>query len=126
MIINYIPNILSVSRIIATGIIVIFILINQPWSFFAAAVLFLLAGLTDYFDGYVARYLNVASSFGVFLDLTADKILVSSVLIALVQIGIVAGWIVMVIISREFLVMGLRSISAAKGKVIPADRLGKQ
>ena len=88
--------------------------------------MFFLASITDFFDGYLARRLHVVSSFGVFLDLTADKVFVSAILIALVQIGLVPAWIVFVIVTREFLVTGLRSIAAAKGKVIPAGMWGKQ
>jgi len=89
-------------------------------------VLFLLASVTDFFDGYLARRFHVASSLGVFLDLTADKIFVAAILISLVQINLVPAWIVIIIVAREFLVTGLRSIAAAKGKVIPAGVWGKQ
>jgi CDP-diacylglycerol--glycerol-3-phosphate 3-phosphatidyltransferase len=121
-----IPNILSMSRLIATVVIFILVLVDQPWAFLVATLLFLLASVTDYFDGYLARKLNVVSSLGVFLDLTADKILVAAVLIALVQIGVIPAWITFLIITREFLVSGLRSLAAAKGYVIPAGKWGKQ
>jgi len=120
------PNILSLSRIFATVLIFIFVLINQPWSFLVATLLFFLASITDFFDGYLARRLKVTSALGVFLDLTADKVLVSAILIALVQIALVPAWIVFIIVTREFVVMGLRSMAAAKGKVIPAGIWGKQ
>jgi CDP-diacylglycerol---glycerol-3-phosphate 3-phosphatidyltransferase len=120
------PNILSTSRLLATIIIFILVLANQPWAFLAATGLFFLASITDFFDGYLARKLHVVSSLGVFLDLTADKILVAALLIAMVQIGIVAGWITCIIITREFLVSGLRSMAAAKGTVIAAGKWGKQ
>lgn len=120
------PNLLSASRLFATVLVFVLVLVNQPWAFLTATVLFLLASLTDFFDGYLARRLKVVSSFGVFLDLTADKVFVSAILIALVQIGLVPAWIVFIIVTREFLVTGLRSIAAAKGKVIPAGIWGKQ
>jgi CDP-diacylglycerol--glycerol-3-phosphate 3-phosphatidyltransferase len=120
------PNILSLSRLLATVLIFIFVLINQPWAFLIATLLFFLASITDFFDGYLARRLKVTSSLGVFLDLTADKVLVSTILIALVQIALVPAWIVFIIVTREFVVMGLRSMAAAKGKVIPAGIWGKQ
>jgi len=120
------PNILSMSRLVATVVIFILVLVNQPWAFLAATILFALASLTDYLDGYLARKMKVVSSLGVFLDLTADKILVAAILIALVQIGIIPAWITFIIIAREFLVSGLRSLAAAKGKVIPAGKWGKQ
>jgi len=111
---------------VATALVVAFVLINQPWSFLVATVLFLLASVTDFFDGYLARRFHVASSLGVFLDLTADKIFVAAILISLVQINLVPAWIVIIIVAREFLVTGLRSVAAAKGKVIPAGVWGKQ
>jgi len=123
---NNLPNLLSLSRLVATALVVAFVLINQPWSFLVATVLFLLASVTDFFDGYLARRFHVASSLGVFLDLTADKIFVAAILISLVQINLVPAWIVIIIVAREFLVTGLRSVAAAKGKVIPAGVWGKQ
>jgi CDP-diacylglycerol--glycerol-3-phosphate 3-phosphatidyltransferase len=121
-----VPNILSFSRMAATILVFILIIINQPWSFITATVLFFLASVTDYFDGYLARRLKVVSSLGVFLDLTADKVFVSAILIALVQLGLIPAWAVIIIVTREFLVTGLRSMAAAKGKVIPAGMWGKQ
>ena len=120
------PNILSLSRLISTVLVFLLVLINQPWAFLGATLLFLLASITDFFDGYLARRLNAVSSLGVFLDLTADKIFVSAIFLALVQISLVPAWIVFVIITRDFLVTGLRSMAAAKGKVIPAGMWGKQ
>ncbi len=120
------PNLLSLIRLVATALVVAFVLINQSWSFLVATVLFLLASVTDFFDGYLARRFHVTSSLGVFLDLTADKIFVAAILISLVQISLVPAWIVIIIVAREFLVTGLRSMAAAKGKVIPAGMWGKQ
>ena len=120
------PNLLSISRLIVTAVVFILVLINQPGTFLVATLLFFLASVTDLLDGYLARRFRVVSSFGVFLDLTADKVFVSAILVALVQIGLVPAWIVVIIIAREFLVTGLRSIAAAKGKVIPAGMWGKQ
>ncbi len=120
------PNILSLGRLIATVLVFILVLVNQPWAFLTSTLLFALASVTDFFDGYLARRLKVVSSLGVFLDLTADKILVSAILIALVQIGLVPAWVVFIIVTREFLVTGLRSMAAAKGRVIPAGIWGKQ
>ena len=120
------PNILSLSRILATVVIFVLVLINTPLAFLVATVLFVLGSGTDFLDGYLARRYKLVSPLGVFLDLTADKVFVSVILIALVQIGLVPAWIVAVIIAREFLVTGLRSMASAKGKVIPAGKWGKQ
>lgn len=120
------PNLLSASRLVATVLVFVLVLVNQPWAYLVATLLFVLASITDFFDGYLARRLKVVSSIGVFLDLTADKVFVSAILIAMVQVGIVPAWIVFIIITREFLVTGLRSMAAAKGHVIPAGIWGKQ
>src|SRR5213080_3338324 len=121
-----IPNLLSLSRMLTTILVFVLILLNSPWAFLTATALFILASVTDFFDGYLARRLKVVSPLGVFLDLTADKVFVSGILIALVQLGLVPAWIVVIIVAREFLVTGLRSMAAAKGKVIPAGIWGKQ
>lgn len=123
---QHMPNLLSFSRIVATFLIFVLILINQPWAFLVATLLFFLASVTDFLDGYLARKLRVVSSIGIFLDLTADKVFVAAILIALVQLGLVPSWIVIIIVAREFLVTGLRSMAAAKGTVIPAGQWGKQ
>src|SRR5579884_3768214 len=116
------PNILSISRLVATAVVFILVLVNQPWAFLVGTVLFFFASITDLLDGYLARRMKVVSSFGVFLDLTADKVFVSAILVAMVQIALVPAWIVLIIITREFLVTGLRSMAAAKGTVIPAGK----
>src|SRR5436305_15302253 len=86
------PNILSLSRLISTVLVFLLVLINQPWAFLGATLLFMLASITDFFDGYLARRFNAVSALGFFLDLTADKIFVSAVFLALVQISLVPAW----------------------------------
>jgi CDP-diacylglycerol---glycerol-3-phosphate 3-phosphatidyltransferase len=120
------PNILSFGRLFATVPLIVLILVNQPTAYLIATVLFVAGSVTDTLDGRLARKYRVVSSLGVFLDLTADKVFVSAALIALVQVSVVPAWIVIVIVSREFLVAGLRSLSAARGIVIPAGPWGKQ
>ncbi len=120
------PNILSASRLIATVVVFSLVLVDQPWAFLVATVVFFLASVTDFFDGYLARRFRIVSSLGVFLDLTADKVFVVAILVALVQIALVPAWIVFVIVTREFLVTSLRSLAASKGRVIPAGIWGKQ
>ena len=121
-----VPNLLSLSRLIVTAAIIVLVLLNTPWAFLSATVLFILASITDFFDGYLARRFKVGSPLGVFLDLTADKVFVCAILVAFVQLGLVPAWIVVIIIVREFIVTGLRSMAAAKGTVIPAGKWGKQ
>jgi CDP-diacylglycerol--glycerol-3-phosphate 3-phosphatidyltransferase len=121
-----VPNLLSFSRILATIIIFILILVNTPWAFIVGTILFFFASITDLFDGYLARKYSLVSPLGIFLDLTADKIFVSAILVALVQLSLVPAWVVFIIITREFLVTGLRTVASTKGKIIPAGKLGKQ
>ncbi len=123
---RYLPNILSLGRLVATIPLVVLILINTPPAYLAATVLFLVSAVTDTLDGRLARRYQLVSRLGVFLDLTADKVFVSAALIALVQVALVPAWIVIVIVAREFMVSGLRSLAAAEGLVIPAGRWGKQ
>jgi CDP-diacylglycerol--glycerol-3-phosphate 3-phosphatidyltransferase len=89
------------------------------------APLFALASITDYLDGYLARRFKVVSTLGVFIDLAADKVLVSTVLIMLTGTGVVPSWMAASIVAREFIVSGLRSQAAANGVVISASQLGK-
>src|SRR5947207_7168259 len=93
-------NILSMSRLVATAVVFILVLVNQPWAFLVATVIFFFASLTDSLDGYLARRFKVVSSLGVFLDLTADKVFATAILLAMVQIGLVPAWIVATIITR--------------------------
>ena len=120
------PNVLSFGRLLATAPLVLLILINQPATYIAATVLFVAGSVTDTLDGRLARKYRLVSRLGVFLDLTADKVFVSAALIALVQVAVVPAWIAIVIVAREFMVQGLRSLAAAEGMVIPAGRWGKQ
>lgn len=120
------PNLLSLARLLATIPLVVLILVHQPAAYLGATVLFAAGSITDTVDGRLARRYRLVSRLGVFLDLTADKVFVSAALIALVQVGVVPAWIAIVVVTREFIVSGLRSLSAAQGTVIPAGPLGKQ
>ncbi len=121
-----VPNILSAGRLVATVPLIILILINQPIAFLIATALFFVGSVTDTVDGRIARRYHLVSRLGVFLDLTADKVWVAAALIALTQVGLVPAWITITIVTREFVVAGLRSLAAAQGVVIAAGRWGKQ
>jgi CDP-diacylglycerol--glycerol-3-phosphate 3-phosphatidyltransferase len=92
---------------------------------FFALIVFLAAALTDLLDGYLARRWKQVTTVGTLLDPVADKLLISAALVSLVQIRLLPGWMVILIISREFAVSGLRSIAAAEGYTIKAGELGK-
>jgi CDP-diacylglycerol--glycerol-3-phosphate 3-phosphatidyltransferase len=121
-----VPNILSIARLVVTIPLVILILIDTPAAYLWATALFVLGSITDTLDGRIARRYKVVSNLGVFLDLTADKVYVAGALVAFTQVGVVPAWIPIVIITREFVVSGLRSLAAAQGVVIPAGKWGKQ
>jgi nicotinamide-nucleotide amidase len=94
----------------------------RPW---IAAAVFAVLAATDGVDGYLARSRNEVTTFGKFLDPLADKLLVTAALLALVEMGKLPAWIALVIISREFIVSGLRMVASAEGTVIAASRYGK-
>jgi len=119
------PNKLTISRFILTVAFLVVMFSRMPYHETIALVLFSAAGISDYFDGRIARQRKLITNFGILMDPLADKLLVLSVLIVLVQEGLVAAWIVVVIFSRELLITILRSVGASQGQVIGAAPLGK-
>ena len=120
-----IPNALTASRLLAIPVLMALLLMRFPGHDQVAAGLFILFSLTDILDGELARRSGTVSDFGKFLDPLADKLFVLSVLIVLVQEGLVAAWVVVVIFSRELIITILRSVAANQGQVIAAAPLGK-
>ena len=118
-------NLLGLLRIALTPVVIVLLVRPFPGSGLIAFVIFVVAALTDYLDGRVARARGEVSSFGVFMDLTADKVLVAGVLIAMVQVGLVPAWIVATILIREFVIQGVRQLAATDNVVIAARALGK-
>lgn len=119
------PNKLTVSRLWLAAVFVICFVVTVPGRFTLAFLIFLVATLTDYLDGVIARKRGLITDFGKLMDPLADKILTASAFVSLCAIGDFPAWAVIVIISREFLITGLRSLAASKGVVMPAERLGK-
>lgn len=95
------------------------------WVDYIALAIFIVASLTDLIDGKIARKYNLVTNFGKFMDPLADKLLVSAALIALVELGRISAWIVIVIISREFIISGFRLVAADNDVVIAASYWGK-
>jgi CDP-diacylglycerol---glycerol-3-phosphate 3-phosphatidyltransferase len=119
------PNSLTVFRILLIPVFM-FVFISPSWNLsYVPALLFALAALTDLLDGYLARRNNQVTDLGRLLDPIADKLLVLSGLILLVQFQRIEAWLAIAIIAREVAVSGLRSIAAAEGMIISADSLGK-
>lgn len=119
------PNTLTVTRILLTPLLVVILLTAVEGKEIYGAVIFILAALTDYLDGYFARARNQVTATGKLLDPIADKLLVTSAFIALVELGLAPAWMVAIIVGREFVVSGIRSIAATRGQVMPANWLGK-
>ena len=119
------PNKLTVSRLWLAAIFVVCFAVDVHGRFSLALLVFLLATITDYLDGVLARKRGLITDFGKLMDPLADKILTASAFISLCAIGYFPAWAVIVIISRDFLITGLRSLAASKGIVVAADRLGK-
>lgn len=122
-----VPNMLTIFRILLVPIFVFFMLINPKDSFYLtmSLIIFILASLTDAIDGKIARKYNLVTNFGKFMDPLADKILVMSALLCLLNLKLIDVVIVIVILSREFLVTSIRLIASSNGKVIAANSLGK-
>ncbi len=117
------PNAVTLTRIFLVPVLVTLLL--TKYSVPIAATVFLAAAMTDFLDGYLARSRNQVTTLGKLLDPLADKLLVSSAFISLVELEIVPAWMVVIIIGREFAVTGLRSIAASEGFAIGASELGK-
>jgi CDP-diacylglycerol--glycerol-3-phosphate 3-phosphatidyltransferase len=124
-------NRLTVSRL---GLTILFVLaLNSEWPFAytLALVLFIIAGITDYVDGEIARRYQFVTNFGKLMDPLVDKIMIAAAFISLVALparhvpGAVPAWAAIVIVAREFLITGLRLVASSQGQVLPAEKLGK-
>ena len=131
-----VPNTLSLVRVFLAPLVLLFLslriedkflsfLPDVSWGDVLAAVVFIIAAITDAFDGYIARRDNLVTNLGKFIDPLADKVLVIAAMLALIEFQRLPAWIVMVIITREFVVTGLRLVAAAEGVVIAASKGGK-
>jgi len=123
-----VPNLLTLVRIGTVPLLVVLLLFPRPVPSAVAAAVFFAATITDFLDGYIARNYGSGSTLGKFLDPLADKLLITAALIMLAgmpRMPRVPAWIVVVLVSREILVTGLRSLAAAGGWIIAAEELGK-
>lgn len=119
------PNRLTIGRLVLAALFVVAMESGWPFSRTAAWILFVMASATDYIDGEIARRWKLITDFGKLMDPVADKILTAAAFICLAGAGAIPPWAVIVIVSREFLITALRSLAAAKGRILPAERLGK-
>ena len=122
------PNKLTVLRVIMIPFFVVMLMLeggmNQAYRYIAAAI-FIIASFTDFLDGNIARKYNLVTNFGKFMDPLADKLLVCSALICLIELGQLPAWMVLIIISREFIISGFRLVASDNGVVIAASYWGK-
>ena len=125
------PNYLSLARIVLVPLLVVILLtpLAEDWfgisSYALAIAIFLAASITDILDGHIARRRNQVSNLGKLLDPIADKLLISAALIVLVEKNLAPAWAVVIILGREFIITGLRSIAVTEGIVIAAQKSGK-
>ena len=133
---KHLPNILTVSRIVMVLVFVLMATLAEPYYFgksqtemyalrWIAYIMVILAGLTDLLDGYLARRWNQITDFGALMDPLADKVFITATMIIAVYYQVIPAWIVILVLSREFMVTGLRTMAAKRGVVIAADRWGK-
>ena len=123
-----IPNLLTLSRIFALFLIAALLYADFKWASTLCFFLFIAATITDGLDGYMARKLNLDSDFGKFMDALADKVLIVGIFVCFLAAGYLPKWAifpVLIILSREFLITGLRLIAASKGRVLAAEAAGK-
>ncbi|MEN8714090.1 MAG: CDP-diacylglycerol--glycerol-3-phosphate 3-phosphatidyltransferase [Verrucomicrobiales bacterium] len=120
------PNQLTVARLILTFVFVALLSLEDlSWSKTAALFVFAIAAITDFLDGYIARKHNLVTNFGKLMDPLADKVLMCAGFVLLTRLELIPAWIVVVILSREFMVTGLRLLASAEGVVLAAENLGK-
>ena len=118
-------NKITIFRVFLVPVFMLVLYSDMSYSTYLAAAVFIIASLTDTLDGYIARSRNLITNFGKFADPLADKVLVSAALISLVDLGRIPGWVVVVIIAREFTITGFRIIAASEGITLAASPLGK-
>ena len=118
-------NRLTVSRLVLTILFVA--ALNSAWVYgrTAALIIFLLAGVTDFFDGEIARRYRSVTHFGELMDPLVDKIMMAAAFISLVPLKAIPAWAATTVVARDFLITGLRLMASARGQILPAERLGK-
>uniref|UniRef100_I5AQQ8 CDP-diacylglycerol--glycerol-3-phosphate 3-phosphatidyltransferase n=1 Tax=Eubacterium cellulosolvens (strain ATCC 43171 / JCM 9499 / 6) TaxID=633697 RepID=I5AQQ8_EUBC6 len=119
------PNKLTCLRMAMIPFFVVFMYLPQSWARYVALAIFVVASLTDTADGYIARKYNLVTDFGKFMDPLADKLLVCSALICLIDTREIPAYVVLIIIAREFIISGFRLVAADNGIVIAASWWGK-
>ncbi|MBX7149725.1 CDP-diacylglycerol--glycerol-3-phosphate 3-phosphatidyltransferase [bacterium] len=128
------PNLLTYFRIVVIPVLMVMMMVQgdhrtllfNQWMGFFSALLFILAGITDVIDGHLARKYGQVSIIGKFLDPMADKLIMMAVMVLMIPMGRLPAWLVVLLLFRETLITGLRSVAAGEGIIIDADKLGKK
>ena len=119
------PNMLTVSRLFLAAFMMACLTLPYPFMKSAALFIFVIAGISDFLDGHLARNVYGVTSFGKLMDPLTDKVIVCAAFVSFTELGLVPAWITVIIISREFLVTGLRLLAVSKGDIISAGKWGK-
>ena len=119
------PNRLTVSRLFLTVAFVGVVSVQFPYHHTLSLILFLLAAITDFFDGEIARRYAMITDFGKLMDPLVDKIMTAAAFVCLVPLGAVPAWVAIIVIIREYLITGLRLLAISKGQILAADPIGK-
>ena len=119
------PNRLTVGRLFLTMFFVVALGTRFPFHYTAALVLFVVAGITDFVDGEIARRYGLVTDFGKLMDPLIDKVMTAAAFVSLVPLGAIPAWVAIAVISREFLITGLRLLAVSKNRVLAADPIGK-
>jgi CDP-diacylglycerol---glycerol-3-phosphate 3-phosphatidyltransferase len=120
------PNKITIARVFMIPIFLVFYLVPSiPNGNYIAAIIFIIASLTDFVDGQIARKRQLVTNFGKFADPLADKLLVTAALISFIELDLIPAWIIIIIIAREFIISGFRLVASDKGVVIAASYWGK-
>jgi CDP-diacylglycerol--glycerol-3-phosphate 3-phosphatidyltransferase len=119
------PNRLTVGRLFLTMFFVVALGTRFPFHYTTALLLFVVAGITDFVDGEIARRYGLVTDFGKLMDPLIDKVMTAAAFVSLVPLGAIPAWVAIAVISREFLITGLRLLAVSKNRVLAADPIGK-
>jgi CDP-diacylglycerol--glycerol-3-phosphate 3-phosphatidyltransferase len=118
-------NRLTVSRLVMTILFVVVLNSSWPYGRTVALIIFIVAGVTDFFDGEIARRYETVTNFGKLMDPLVDKVMMAAAFICLVPFKAIPAWVATTVVARDFLITGLRLLASTRGLVLPAERLGK-
>ncbi len=119
------PNKLTVIRMILVPVFMVLMMFENKACQYCGLTVFIIASVTDWLDGYIARKHNLITTFGKFMDPLADKMLTTAALLILLEKGIISSWVLLIVLGREFLVAGIRLAAVGEGNVIAASMWGK-